>query len=183
MTKPLENEFIQSFPQKIEAINNVKIESGNFFSEFKSIIAFLYVTEKQEVEEIKYEIFKELKNTYSNKLLPVAAKLDGHVYVEVLHYLEEIDHFNNFILDKDRFIQRNSLDMYKEEFKVKYAHACLKISRSIEFFNDYQESIGDYFTNITKDKNYWKVNPMLYQQQRERKIYEKLFYTTGTRSI
>ena len=175
--KTLENEFIQSFPQKIEAINNVKIESGNFFSEFKSIIG--PVIEKQEVEEIKYEIFKELKNTYSNKLLPVAAKLDGHVYVEVLHYLEEIDHFNNFILDKDRYIQRNSLDMYKEEFKVKYAHACLKISRSIEFFNDYQESIGDYFTNITKDKNYWKVNPMLYQQQKERKIYEKLFQGLG----
>ncbi|MDR7078417.1 TRAP-type C4-dicarboxylate transport system substrate-binding protein [Neobacillus niacini] len=175
--KSLENEFIQSFPQKIEAINNVKIESANFFSEFKSIIGPML--EQPEVGGIKHETLKELKNTYSNKLLPVAAKLDGHVYVEVIHYLEEINHFNNFILDKDRYIQRNSLDMYKEEFKVKYAHACLKISRSIEFFNDYQESIGDYFTNITKDKNFWKPNPMLSQQQRERRLYEKLFQGVG----
>ncbi|MBM6616625.1 TRAP transporter substrate-binding protein [Bacillus suaedaesalsae] len=175
--KDLENEFIQSFPQKIEAINSVKIESEKFLAEFKSMIT--KVTEHPELVGIKYETLKELKNTYSNKLLPVAAKLDGHVYVEVIHYLEEIDHYNSFILDKDRYIQSHSLEMYKEEFKVKYAHACLKISRSIEFFSDYQKSIGDYFTEITKDKNLWKANPMLNQQQRKRKLVEKLFQRVG----
>ena len=175
--KNLENEFIQSFPQKIEAINNVKIEIEKFLSEFKSIIST--VIEHPEVVGIKYETLKELKNTYSNKLLPVAAKLDGHVYVEVIHFLEEIDHFNNFILDKDRYIQRNSFDMYREELKVKYAQACLKINRSIEFFDEYQKSIGDYFTKITEDKNLWKPNPMLSHQQRKRTFYEKLFQRVG----
>ncbi|WP_052124045.1 TRAP transporter substrate-binding protein [Ureibacillus manganicus] len=171
--KELENEFINSFPLKIEAINNVKIESERLLSEYKSIIG--NVIEQTEVVGIQYETLKELKNTYSNKLLPVAGKLDGHVYVEVIHYLEEIDHFNNFILDKDRFIQRNSLELYIEEFKVKFAHMCLKVNRSIEFFGEYQESIGDYFTKITKDKNLWKPNPMLSQQQFKTSFYEKFF--------
>ena len=129
--KELENEFINSFPKKIEAINNVKIESEKFLSEYKSIIS--NVIEQTEVVGIQYETLKDLKNTYSNKLLPEGAKLDGHVYVEVNHYLEEIDHFNNFILDKDRYIQRHSLDMYIEEFKVKFAQVCLKVNRSINF--------------------------------------------------
>ncbi|MEH7343543.1 TRAP transporter substrate-binding protein [Bacillus sp. JJ1532] len=171
--KTLESEFIQSFPQKIEAINNVKIESEKFLSEFKSMIG--PVIEHPEAAGINSETLKELKNTYSLKLLPVAARLDGHVYVEVIHYLEEIDHFNDFILDKDRYIERNGLDMYKEEFKVKYAQACLKISRSIEFFDEYQKSMGDYFTKITKDTNLWKHNPMLGHRQSKRNLYEKLF--------
>lgn len=169
--KELENEFINSFPLKIEAINNVKIESEKLLSEYKSIIG--NVIEQNEEVGIQYDSLKELKNTYSNKLLPVAGKLDGHVYVEVIHYLEEIDQFNNFILEKDRYIQRNSHDMYIEEFKVKFAHMCLKVNRSIEFFSEYQESIGVYFTKITKDKNLWKMNPMLSQQVRNRSFYEK----------
>jgi hypothetical protein len=108
--KEMEKELIQSFPQKIEAINNVKIESQTFLSEFKSIIS--PVIEHPENIETKYEPLKNLKNAYSNKLLPEAAKLDGHVYVEVLQCFEEMDHFNNFILDKNRYMESHGLEMF-----------------------------------------------------------------------
>ncbi|MHC0038527.1 TRAP transporter substrate-binding protein [Pseudoneobacillus sp. C159] len=175
--KELEREFIQSFPQKIEAINNVKIESEYFLSEFKSMIS-PFMEHPEEIET-KYEPLKNLKNSYSNKLLPEAAKLDGRIYVEVLQCFEEMDHFNNFILDKNRYIECHSLDMFKEEMKVKFAQAWLNINRSIDNFDEYQKAIGHYFTTITKDKNLWMINPAINQQQKQIKLHDKLLSRVG----
>ncbi|KAA9013244.1 TRAP transporter substrate-binding protein [Niallia endozanthoxylica] len=164
--KELEKEFIQDFPQKIEAIEKVKNLTGIFLNKFKTAI-------KDPKEVDKCKALKHIKDHYSIKIRTEAARLDGHIYVEVEYLLEQLDHVYNFLLNKD-------LEEYKKEILEKSTDAFDNIHRSIEFFTDYQESLEDQFTCFTKDKNIWATNPMLNRLiQQKRKLREKLLEKFG----